>query len=107
MVDNPFKVGKTQWAKWRDAARMEFNKAMSHGFGFSGAFTAAQEVNEYCIKHDIRFGPIPKAPEKAPEPEADSSGDEAEVSAPAPVAEKTEKPVARKRTTKRAPKKGK
>jgi hypothetical protein len=106
VVDNPFKVGKTQWAKWRDAARMEFNKAMRHGFGFSGAFTAAEEVNGYCIEHNIRFGPITKAPEKAPEPEADSSGDEAEVPATEPVAAKPEKPVARKHTTKRASKKG-
>lgn len=103
MVDNPFKVGKTQWAKWRDAARMEFNLAMRHGFGFGGAFKAAQEVNEYCIEHNIRFGPIPKATEKTPGPVADPVADEAEEPAPAPVAEEPKKPVKRRR----APKKGK
>lgn len=64
MIDNPFKVGKTQWAKWRDAARLMFNRSMSTGMSFSASFEAAQEVNEHCIKNNIRVGLGPITEEK-------------------------------------------
>jgi len=67
-IDNPFKVGKTQWAKWRDAARAMFNRSMQEGMGFSASFEAAQETNEYCIKNNIRVGLGPLAEEKPAEP---------------------------------------
>jgi hypothetical protein len=67
-IDNPFKVGKTQWAKWRDAARAMFNRSMQEGMGFSASFEAAQETNEYCIKNNIRVGLGPLAKEKPAEP---------------------------------------
>ena len=67
-IDNPFKVGKTQWAKWRDAARAMFNRSMHEGMGFSASFEAAQETNEYCIKNNIRVGLGPLAEEKPAEP---------------------------------------
>jgi hypothetical protein len=67
-IDNPFKVGKTQWAKWRDAARAMFNRSMHEGMGFSASFEAAQETNEYCIKNNIRVGLGPLAKEKPAEP---------------------------------------
>jgi hypothetical protein len=67
-IDNPFKVGKTQWAKWRDAARAMFNRSMHEGMGFSASFEAAQETNEYCIKNNIRVGLGPLAEEKPVEP---------------------------------------
>ena len=67
-IDNPFKVGKTQWAKWRDAARAMFNRSMHEGMGFSASFEAAQETNEYCIKNNIRIGLGPLTKEKPAEP---------------------------------------
>ncbi len=67
-IDNPFKVGKTQWAKWRDAARAMFNRSMQEGMGFSASFEAAQETNEYCIKNNIRVGLGPLTKEKPAEP---------------------------------------
>jgi hypothetical protein len=91
MIDNPFKVGKTQWAKWRDAARLMFNRSMGTGMGFSASFEAAQEVNEHCIKNNIRVGLGPITEEKPEEP----------VEAEEPAAEKPKKAPAKRRQAKK------
>ena len=64
IIDNLFKVQKAQWLKWRDAARAAFNRSMTEGMGFSASVEAAQEINEYCIKHNIRVGLGPLTEEK-------------------------------------------
>lgn len=98
IIDNPFKVGKTQWAKWRDAARVMFNKSMNEGMGFSASFEAAQETNEYCIKHNIRVGMGPLAEEEPSKPVEKAESDEkAEEKAP----EKPKKAPTRRRKPKK------
>jgi hypothetical protein len=67
IIDNLFKVQKAQWLKWRDAARAAFNRSMTEGMGFSASVEAAQEINEYCIKHNIRVGLGPLTEEKPKE----------------------------------------
>lgn len=46
MVNNPYKVGKTQWAKWNDAGREAFNEARDAGASYAEAIEAAAATTQ-------------------------------------------------------------
>ena len=89
-IENIYKISKRQWMKWREAAQAAYNRSMSEGLGFRASFQAAQEVNEYCIKNNIKVGLGPLAEEPAEEPEK---------------AEEDEKPAKKPRKTRKKAKK--
>lgn len=46
MVNNPYRVGKTQWAKWNDAGRVAFNEARDTGADYAEAVSAANATTK-------------------------------------------------------------
>jgi hypothetical protein len=44
MVENTFKVGKTQWSKWNDAGREAYNKMLRLGFAPEPGIAEANAV---------------------------------------------------------------
>lgn len=46
MVSNPYRVGKTQWAKWNDEGRVAFNESMDAGSSVVSAIEMANAVTK-------------------------------------------------------------
>lgn len=72
VVKAEFPIGKTQWAKWNNAAREAFNRTMRLGFEFSTAVAEANAVNS-------KGEPVS---EPAPEPEVQEKTEKTEEKAP-------------------------
>ena len=66
MVENTFRVGKTQWSKWNDAGREAYNKmrrlgfAVATGIAEADAVTAKTEEERKGKKRGL-FGKITRA----------------------------------------------
>lgn len=46
MADNPYRVGKTQWAKWNDAGREAYNHVRNQGLSEAAAMAEASAVTQ-------------------------------------------------------------
>jgi hypothetical protein len=75
MVENTFKVGKTQWSKWTEVGRYAYNRVKKLGFtettaiAEADAATAKDEETRRALKRLEDTTPEPKAtPQPTPNP---------------------------------------
>lgn len=67
MVENTFRVGKTQWSKWGDAGREAYNKMRRLGYANS---TAIAEANATTAQAEEARKAVKRWEDTTPEPEA-------------------------------------
>jgi hypothetical protein len=66
MVENTFKVGKTQWSKWNDAGREAHNKMRRLGFTYE---TGVSEANAVVARAAEAHKAVEQWEDTNPEPE--------------------------------------
>jgi hypothetical protein len=104
MTENPYRVGKTQWAKWNEAGREAYNRVRSQGMlhvtgvAEADAVTAKTEKERKDKKLGL-FGRITKAANKVSDV-ADKVSDVAEAVVPAVAVVKTVVRATRKKKAK-------
>lgn len=64
-VKAEFPIGKTQWAKWNDVQRMEFNDACGQGLSPAQAIAHVNSIDWVKVKDFFPEEPV-EAPKAAP-----------------------------------------